>query len=139
MSDVELITNDFVRVSELDIDLADDIYQRFFDSCEAAVPLMGNSDIYMRGRMLEQVYELFMDESHEGEGGYLRWEVDNHLDAYNVDVSMYESFLHAVKDATKAVLQANWDSRHEKAWDSRISSLLSDIHQHAQHKHKVSA
>jgi hypothetical protein len=134
MGDVELITDDFVRVSELDIDLAGAIYERFFDSCEAAVPLMGNSDIYMRGRMLEQVYELFMDENHEGEGGYLRWEVDNHLDAYNVDVSMYESFLHAVKDATKAVLHENWGSQNEHAWDSRIDALLKDIHAHAQHK-----
>ena len=131
MTDLEIVTNTLEQCAELDIDLTPAIYDVFFETCAAAVPLMDHSDEHMRGRMAEQVFELIMDDSLEGAGNYLRWEVDNHLSAYSVDVSMYRSFFASVKEAVKHTIVDAWQDEHERAWDARIEALLADIHRHA--------
>lgn len=131
MTDVEIVTNTLEQCAELDVDLTPAIYDVFFETCAGAVPLMDHSDEHMRGRMAEQAFELIMDDSLEGAGNYLRWEVDNHLSAYSVDVSMYRSFFAAVKAAVKRTIINAWQDEHEQAWNARIEALLADIHSHA--------
>ena len=127
----ELISTSLEDCAELEGDITDKVYARFFATCEAALPLMEHSDQYMKGRMLAQVFELLLDDDHLGEGGYLRWEVNNHLLAYGVDVAMYRSFLDALCEVVKESLSANWTQALASAWDTKIYGLLTDIYSDA--------
>ena len=116
------------QCSDNEGDITDQVYERFFAGCQAALPLMNHSDQYMKGRMLAQVFELLLDDDQIGEGGYLRWEVNNHLSAYGVDVSMYRSFLDALCDTVKQSLGSAWTTSQATAWAERIDWLLADIY-----------
>ena len=109
-------------------DITDVAYDRFFSQCGNAEPLMGHSDAGMKGRMLAQVIELLLTDEHLGDDGYLRWEVDNHLLAYGVEVDMYPAFLEAVRDVVKESLGRAWGTDQAKAWSVRIETLLADIY-----------
>jgi hypothetical protein len=108
-------------------DLTDLIYAKFFDTCPSANELMSHSDQHMRGRMLEQTFELLMDDALNGTGSYFEWEIDNHLQAYGVQADMYAAFLEAVRVAVKDAAGAGWQPRHEQAWAARINSLLEEL------------
>ena len=92
---------------------------------------MSHADEHMLGRMAEQTFELIMDDRHDDEGGYLSWEVDNHLSAYSVGVEMYPAYLTAIKGAVAACLGGDWRSDHEGAWQGRVDTLIERINQHA--------
>ena len=109
-------------------DITDVVYDRFFSQCGSAEPLRGHSDTGMKGRMLAQVFELLLTDEHLGDDGYLRWEVDNHLLAYGVEVDMYPAFLEAVRDVVKESLGPAWGTDQAHAWSSRIETLLQDIY-----------
>ncbi len=119
------------QCSENEGDIIEQVYERFFSGCQAAIPLMHHSDEHMKGRMLAQVFELLLDDDQIGEDGYLRWEVKNHLGAYGVDVSMYKSFLDALCETVKHSLGSAWTTSQASAWAERIDSLLQDIYSEA--------
>ncbi len=121
-------TTDWVNHSlelcaELDHDITDAVYEHFFAACPAAVDLMGHSDEHMRGRMMSQVLELLMEDADYDEASYLRWEIDNHVQAYAVQASMYEAFLPAVKQSMQNALGAQWQPEHEAAWEARLTKM----------------
>jgi hypothetical protein len=119
-----MIMDALERLAEQDVDLTDDVYQRFYASCGAASSLMRHTDQHMRGRMLAQVYELLLA-SDDNE--YIEWEVDNHRSAYAVETDMYEPFLFAIRDAVRHQLGSDWQTSDDHAWDKRISTLLGVI------------
>jgi hypothetical protein len=127
MRDLDVVVESLEQLAEREGDIAAEVYERFFASCGSAVPLMGHSDVHMRGRMLDEVFGLLMDEVEPVESSYLRWEVGNHVEAYGVEVEMYDAFLNSLKDTVQAGLGETWDTRYEGAWHSRIQSLLSAI------------
>ena len=127
INQLELVVASLEQVAERDIDLTPAIYQIFFDRCSAALPLMGHSDEYMRGRMAAQIFELLIDDAHLGEGGYLSWEVDAHCKDYGVDPAMYDVLFAAVKSAVKEAISDGWNSEFDAAWDYRIEHLLAEI------------
>jgi len=112
-------------------DITAPVYERFFAKCSDAEPLMGHSDDGMKGRMLAQVIELLLTDEHLGDDGYLRWEVDNHLLAYGVEVDMYPAFFEAVRDTVKASLADSWNVDQASAWATRIERLLQDVYTQA--------
>ena len=127
----QLISTSLEQCAEREGDIMEKVYARFFASCEAALPLMDHSDQYMRGRMLAQVFELLLDDDHLGEGGYLRWEVNNHLLAYGVDVAMYRSFLDALCEVVKESLGTSWTVALTNVWATKIDELLTEIYAEA--------
>jgi hypothetical protein len=127
----QLISTSLETCAELEGDITEKVYAQFFTTCEAALPLMDHSDQYMKGRMLAQVFELLLDDDHLGEGGYLRWEVNNHLLAYGVDVVMYRSFLDALCDVVKKSLGTTWTVALARAWATKIDQLLAEIYSEA--------
>ena len=128
---VQLISTSLEACAQLEGDITEKVYAQFFATCQAALPLMDHSDQYMKGRMLAQVFELLLDDEHLGEGSYLRWEVNNHLLAYGVDVAMYRSFLDALRDVVKASLGATWTVALARAWAAKIDELLAEIYAEA--------
>jgi len=130
--DIAGVSDSLERCAEAAGDITEEVYQRFFKVCGNAVDLMGHSDQYMKGRMLAQVVELLLTDEHMGEEGYLRWEVDNHVLAYGVDVGMYNAFLDALRDTVRDAVGDAWGPAHAKAWAGRVDSLLEEIYAEAQ-------
>lgn len=120
----ELVRDSLEACAELDVDITDAVYQRFFATDKAAAELMGHADQYMRGRMLQEVVELLISED---DADYLKWEVTNHLLSYAVDESMYTTFFNAVQAAVADGLGAQWTPAYAQAWRVKTTSLLDAI------------
>ena len=111
-------------------DLVPAVYERFFNADTEAHALMRHSDDTMQGRMFEGVLELLMTDEHLGAGGYLDWELDNHLVAYQATPGMYRSFLDAVVSAVRDALGSDWQPGFEEAWQQRVSRILTQVDAH---------
>ena len=131
MNELEVVVNTLEQVAEHDVDLTPLIYDDFFESCSEAFPLMGHSDEYMRGRMVAQIFEVIMDDTSHGDGGYLGWEVNAHLKDYGVKEEMYNAFLASIKKAVKVTIDDQWQNEYDRAWDARIGQVLAAIKRHA--------
>ena len=114
----------FELLAAKDIDLQQETYCRFFQLCPDAQGLMGHSDEPMRGRMLEQTYEVLMDAKLQGPDSYFRWEIRNHVSAYGVSASMFGTFFQALEAAIAQALGEAWTQQMAKAWQQRIEDLL---------------
>ena len=125
---IDTVSRSLEQCADTAGDITDRVYERFFSQCGDAMPLMGHSDTGMKGRMLAQVFELLLTDEHLGDDGYLRWEVDNHVLAYGVEVGMYPAFFTALADTVKESLGDAWGEDQEQAWSSRIGKLLEDIY-----------
>jgi hypothetical protein len=67
MRDLDVVVESLEQLAEREGDIAAEVYERFFASCGSAVPLMGHSDVHMRGRMLDEVFGLLTwDTRYEG-------------------------------------------------------------------------
>lgn len=111
-------------------DVVPDVFERFFARSAEARELMQHSDAHMQGRMFEGVLELLMSESHLGSGGYLEWELDNHIDAYAATAPMYDAFFSALLESVQLSLGAAWTPRIAAAWDQRIGRIMAQVHAH---------
>lgn len=131
MSDHDLILTSLELCAEKSGDITPKVYEKFFDLCPSAHSLMGHSDEHMQGRMLEQVLELFVSADHLGEGGYLDWELDNHLVGYRVDGDMYVHFLHALVTVVRVSLAQDWSTNFQQAWDDRVAAIMQQVRVHA--------
>ncbi len=107
-------------------DLSQPVYDRFFAASASGRELMGHADEYMRGRMLQQVFELFMLDGAEADD-YLAWEVDNHIASYGVHADMYRDFFDALQVSVKESLGDAWTTDFDAAWSARIEDLLEKI------------
>ena len=117
----------FELLAAKDIDLQQETYRRFFQLCPEAQGLMGHSDEPMRGRMLEQTYELLMDAKLQGPDSYFRWEIRNHVSAYGVSASMYGAFLQALEATIAQALGEALKQQMAKAWQQRVEDLLHEV------------
>ena len=126
----ELLLSSLECVAEKEGDITDQVYERFFALCPAAYDLMGHSDEHMRGRMLEQVYELFFSDAHLGAGNYLDWELDNHLVGYQVEGDMYIHFFTALKDTIQTAMADEWRPDVARAWTDRIEAIMQQVRVH---------
>ncbi len=132
MTSIELVTDTLMLCAEADIDVQPTVYEKFFEACPAARDLMGHSDEHMRGRMLEQVFELLMDPELQGAENYLEWEFNNHIDAYGVDADMYSHFFSALQQAIAGALGERWSAEFEAAWQTRIAGLINEVDAYSQ-------
>ncbi len=132
---IDVVTNTLTVCADTLGDIVPAVYGRFFSLNEAANRLMMHSDQYMRGRMFEQVLELLLSDEHFSEGGYLDWELNNHLDAYKATVEMYEAFFEAVQQIVRENVReskgSDWTDRETAAWKSRIDQVLKRVTTHA--------
>ena len=117
----------FELLAAKDIDLQKETYRRFFQLCPEAQGIMGHSDEPMRGRMLEQTYELLMDAKLQGPESYFRWEIRNHVSAYGVSASMYGAFFQALEATIAQALGEAWKQQMAKAWQQRVEDLLHEV------------
>lgn len=123
----DLVYTSFEIVAESAGDIAPSVYEKYFARCPGSEALMTHIDNIVRGRMLDEVYRLLMLEGYTEEEGYLNFEVKNHKLAYSVQPHMYENLLIALKDVIEESLGAQWNDSFNKAWQSRITLLLTEI------------
>ena len=113
---------------------APDIYElafdRYFELCPESKQLLQHSDQLMRGRMMEQVMGLLMDESAADLETYFRFEVSNH-EGYGAALHMYQHLFAACKEVTEANSGEVWTARANACWDQQISLLLGLIEKYS--------
>lgn len=124
---IAVVTETLERCAERDGDIVPAVYERFFALSEDARRLMAHSDPYMRGRMFEEVLALLMSDAHFGAGRYLDWELDNHLNAYQVTAPMYEALFRAVTEVVQTSLGPEWTEPAARAWQQRTARILGEI------------
>ena len=124
---IERLTRDLEKIVDLHGDPVPELYETFFAISKAGRSLMGHSDLHMQGRMFEQVLELLLTDDHFGAGGYLDWELRNHVDAYGVTTQMYTDFFAALMGVAKKILGADFDRHSRAAWSQRIHVILSQV------------
>ncbi len=129
-SNAEQIMQSLELCAERSGDITPLVYQRFFELCPDAYELMGHSDEHMQGRMLEQVIELFFSDEHFGEGGYLDWELDNHLVGYRVPGQMYAHFFAAILAVVQESLGDAWSPEVVQAWDEKVAAIMQHVNVH---------
>lgn len=103
------------------------VYRRFFDLDTSAASLMEYSDEHMRGRMFASVLELFLSDEPFESDGFLAWELENHVSAYSVTKTMYESLLKAFIEVVKETLGEAWCADFERAWNNRVARIMTEV------------
>ena len=123
--DTEVLYHCFEELAKSDRDISSEVYQRFTASMPEADQHIGYMDSRMRGRMLDQVYRLLLDDVDED---YLQFETNMHK-AYGADPGLYRGLLTAVKDSVSAAMQDSWTATHNAAWDRTIARVVDKIEQ----------
>ena len=107
--------------------MAPRVYERFFELDPEAAALMEYSDEHMRGRMFASQLELFLSDEHLGPGGYLNWELENHIKAYSATTAMYESLFQSMQDVLDKDSGAEWRSEWQQAWANRVDRVMEQV------------
>ena len=127
--EIQLISDSLELYGERHGDIAPRVYTRFFELNPEAAALMEYADEYMRGRMFASVLELFLSDEHLGPGGYLAWELENHIKAYSTTTAMYEGLFQSMRDVFEKDLGAEWRPEWQHAWASRIARIMQQVAQ----------
>ena len=125
--EIKLISDSLELYAERHGDMAPRVYERFFELNREAAALMEYSDVHMRGRMFASMVELFLSDEHLGPGGYLDWELENHIKAYFATTAMYESLFQSMCDVLNKDLVTEWRPEWQEAWASRIDRIMAQV------------
>lgn len=125
----DLIYESLEIAAEREGDLTPAVYQEYFERCPESAALMSHIDDIVRGRMLEEVLRLVMQENFDSEQQYLDFEVNNHRLAYSVQPHMYGNLLEALRQVVRDSAGNAWKAEYDAAWDQRIEALLEEISQ----------
>ena len=127
LDEIALISDSLECYAEHHGDMAPRVYKRLFELNPEAAALMEYSDEYMRGRMFASIIELFLSDEHLEPGGYLTWELENHIKAYSATPAMYESLFQSMHDVLDKDLGAEWRSEWQEAWANRVDRIMEQV------------
>ena len=129
LDEIALISDSLECYAEHHGDMAPRVYKRFFELNPEAAALMEYSDEYMRGRMFASMIELFLSDEHLEPGGYLTWELENHIKAYSATTAIYESLFQSMRDVLDNDLGADWRPDCQQAVAKRIDRIMEQVKQ----------
>lgn len=124
-SQAAVLNQCFETLASADIDIAGPVYKKYLAAMPEVAEHIECLDDRMRGRMLDQVYRLLLDDVHED---YLTFETVTHR-CYGATNQRYQGLLEAVKNSVKEALGESWSAEMEHAWSSKIESIIEDIKQ----------
>ena len=127
VSEIALISDSLELYAERHGDMAPRVYECFFELNPEAAALMEYSDEYMRGRMFASMLELFLSDEHLEPGGYLTWELENHIRAYSATTAMYESLFQSILSVLETDLGTDLRTDWKAAWLSRLTRIMSQV------------
>ena len=127
LDEIALISDSLECYAEHHGDMAPRVYKRFFELNPEAAALMEYSDEYMRGRMFASMIEVFLSDEHLEPGGYLTWELENHIRAYSATTAMYESLFQSILSVLETDLGADLRTDWKAAWLSRLTRIMSQV------------
>ena len=127
VNEIALISDSLKLYAEHHGDVVPRVSGRFFELNPEAAALMEYSDEYMRGRMFASIIELFLSNEHLGPGGYLAWELENHIKAYSATTAMYESLSQSLRDVLDTDLGADWRPKWPKACANQIDRITKQV------------
>ncbi len=102
------------------------IYDAYFERCAGSRELMQLTDVHMRGRMLDSLFELLLANDVAEQLSYLRFETKNHM-SWGVQLNMYENLLGAVRDTVRESCGAQWTPAMSSQWEAHIATLVAEI------------
>ena len=122
-----------IRSLELTGEVLDDFYgevfARYFELCPDSRALMSHTDTHMRGRMLEQVVALFMNDDLESLDTYFAFEAANH-ESYGAEPHMYENLFAACQQVVASANAQDWSDAAQTDWQTQSERLLAAMHKH---------
>lgn len=121
--DSQILSRCFEQLADTDTDIAPAVYARFTTAMPEALQHIGYLDERMKGRMLDQVYQLLLGETDDN---YLAFEAKMHK-GYGANTALYRGLLSAVRDTVKDALAASWSAQEDAAWDASINRIVGDI------------
>jgi hypothetical protein len=71
-----------------------------------------------------------MSDEHLDAGGYLDWELGNHLRAYGATPAMYETFFKSVVTTLAEGLGDDWTESWRQAWRGRLARIMEHVKVH---------
>ena len=122
----DLVLATLERAAEKAGDIAPDVYRRWYARCPASRAVMSHVDEYMQGRMMAEVLRLVLTPALNAERSYLQFETQSHA-AYGVRPEMYGPLLEALRDTVREALASEWTADVDRAWRTRLDSLLAEI------------
>jgi hypothetical protein len=122
-TDAEMLHLCFEELAKYDRDITAEVYRKFTAGAPGANQHIDYMDARMRGRMLDQVYRVLLDDVDED---YLKFETTMHK-GYGADTELYFALLTAVKDSVSEALQENWTDARDAAWNRTIERIGSKI------------
>jgi len=123
--DREVLHACFERLANTNMDITSAVYAKLNARIPAANQHMDYMDNRMKGRMLDQVYKLLLEEVDQD---YLAFETKMHK-GYGADTTLYRGLLLAVKEAVSDALAELWSKEDDSAWDRSIERIVSEIGQ----------
>jgi hypothetical protein len=102
------------------------IYDAYFERCAGSRELMQLTDVHMRGRMLDSLFELLLADDVAEQLSYLRFETKNHM-SWGVQLNMYENLLSAVRDTVRESCGAQWTPAMASQWEAHLATLIAEI------------
>lgn len=105
------------------------VFERYFELCPDSQELMSHTDAHIRGRMMEQVVSLLMDDDIESLDTYFAFEAANHF-SYGAQPHMYENLFDACKQVVTNANAKDWNNEAARAWQSQTARLLRAMHKH---------
>ena len=111
-------------------DIYELVFARYFELCPDSKELLEHTDDLIRGRMMEQVMSLLMDEDLKSLELYFKFEVANH-EGYGALLPMYGHLLRACKEVTQSYNSCAWTDQTNSIWDGQINVLLELIEKHS--------
>lgn len=121
----DLITESLERVSQRCADPTPLVYARLFSqSPEMRALFVRDTDDAVKGQMLYQVIEVFLD--YIGRGAYaanlIACEVVNH-ENLGVPPTVFATFFATVKETFCDILGEDWTPGYEQAWQALLADL----------------
>ncbi len=105
------------------------VFDRYFELCPESRELMQHTDDHMRGRMMEQVVLLLLDDNIESLETYFAFEIANHV-SYGAAEHMYGNLFSACQQVVQEGIGDAWNSAVERSWNNQLQRLLDSIHRH---------
>ncbi len=124
----ELIERVLGCAAEDDPELNETIYKNFYQAMPDAEQLMSHVDEGVRGKMMAEIYRLFLSDSvAASDGDYLVFETKTHANSYFVRPDMYGVLGDVLLQTLRLSAARVWSPAVEAAVSQRLNALTTAI------------